>query len=204
MKNLLIRFSVLAIGLAVTPAASAQDPIYTTLGAGGTFDTDNFAQVVAGRTNGYADLFTSPVTADIQSVSLALGAASVGVNADVALHEDVNGLPGPIDHLFGSRVLSLSPGVVTFDSATDFQINAGSQYWLTVVTTDGKANWFYNNQGISNPIAFQDLGSWNSGPSDGPAQAFQINSVPEPATPALWALGMAGLLFVHRAKTFAS
>jgi hypothetical protein len=203
-KNLLLRFSMLGVIAAVIPAALAQEPIYTTLGAGGTFDTDNSVQIAAGAVNGYADLFTSPVTADIQSVSLALGADSpLGVNVDVALHEDLNGLPGPVDHLFGSKLLSSGPGIVTFDSFTDFQIKAGTQYWLTAVTSDGKANWFYNSQGVDNAVASLDSGSWNSGPSDGPALAFQINPLPEPNTVALCALGIAGLFFTRRLKFFA-
>jgi hypothetical protein len=204
MNTLLLRFSVLTVTVAVIPAVLAQQPVYTTLGAARAFDTGNFLQIAAGGTDACADLFTSPVTANIQSVSLALGAASpLGVNVDVSLHEDLGGVPGPAVHLFGSRLLSSGPAIVTLDSFTDFQVRAGTQYWLVAGTSDGKADWFYNNQGFDNSIASRNSGAWSPGPSDGSALAFQINTLPEPDTLALCALGIAGLFIVRRSRILA-
>jgi hypothetical protein len=201
MKNLFIRLFIFAVTAAVAPSILAQQPIYTTLGPGGAFDTSNPAQIVSGGLDGYGDLFTSPVTANVFSVSLALEAVSPGATASISLREDTDGLPGTLVHLFVSSPLPAEPGIATFVSATDFQINAGTQYWLTAVTSDGKADWFFNNQGIDNPIATREANLWSAGQVDGPALAFQINPAPEPTSLALCSLGIASLFFVRRLKT---
>lgn len=199
MRNLFVRFFMFAA--AVVPSALAQQPIYTTLGPGGAFDTSGPVQIVPGGVDGSADLFTSPITANVFSVSLALGAVSPGAIADVSFREDTDGLPGDIVHSFAATLLPAEPGIVTFVSATDFQIDAGTQYWLTTAATVGKADWFFNNQGIDNPIATRESGSWSAGHADGPALAFQINPAPEPTSLELCGLGLAGLLCARWHKT---
>jgi hypothetical protein len=70
MRNLFIRFFVFAVAAVVAPSALAQQSIYTTLGTGGTFGINSPAQIVSGSLDAYADLFTSPITVDVFSVSL--------------------------------------------------------------------------------------------------------------------------------------
>jgi hypothetical protein len=200
MKNLFAKIFAFTIAAIIVPSALAQQPIYSTLGPGGAFDSSNPAQIIPDDTDGYADLFTSPITANVFSVSLALMGATPGATVSVSLREDAQDLPGNIIDLFASAPLPTEPGIATFDSITDFKINAGDHYWLTVVTSGGSTDWFYNSQGIDNATAAREPIAWSLEQSDGPALAFQINPVPEPASVALCGLGIASLFFVQRRK----
>jgi hypothetical protein len=192
MRTLFTRLSILAIASGLVPAAMAQGTLYGTVGTGGTFDTNSFAQIGGGLLDGYADRFTSPVTADVGAASLALVAASAGNGITLTIRLNTAAGPGGIVGTFNSTTLPTDPGVITFTATSGFQLNAGTAYWLTAASSGGQVNWFDNDQSIQNITASRMAGSWTVAPVAGTALAFEVETVPEPGGLALCA---AGLLF---------
>jgi hypothetical protein len=202
MKNPSVPFLVaaLAAGLLINPAP-ARAQIYDTLGPGDTFNTNREVTFQEGSLDGYADLFTSPVTENVSSVELALE----GVTGDDAITLSIRSNSGDAPSLgpdgiigtFTPVALPSDPGVVTFEATTDFQLQADTQYWLTAFASDGTVEWFYGNQGIQNLISTHLAGSWNTEEVTEGALAFEINPVPEPGSPALCAAGL-GVWFLGR------
>jgi hypothetical protein len=196
MKNQFRRFNWIALALGLfgglAGAPPAQAAIYSTLGPGGTFDTNDFIGINAGA---YADNFTSPVTADVGSVSLALGRSLFDDSTlTVAIHSNTSSGPGEILGIFTSEGIPVSPGpgIVTFFSSTGIKLDAETEYWLSINAADSPSvvDWYINNQGIENVTASREGGIWTvNGP--GAALAFAVNPIPEPGSPALGALGLA-------------
>lgn len=204
MKNRLFLIALAAaLGASLVPLAHAT-VIYSTFGPGNTFNTNDFVRIgpsglpPAVNTGAYADEFTSPVNANVGSVSLALDTAlaipaAVGLNEFVvAIHSNSPTGPGGILGTFTSPIIPAGLGIFTFTSSTDIHLIAGTDYWLSLAspTFGGAADWFLNNQGIDNDIASRKNGVWTvAGPST--ALAFSINTVPEPGSTTLCATALA-------------
>lgn len=199
--GIMIMAAVLGVGL--VPAAMA-GTIYTTLGPGGVFDTNDFVHFTASSPPGaYADEFTSPVSANVQSVSLALaldaapilsGPATVNITIRTNLATGTAGVLGT----FSTQITSEQARIYTLSSTASIHLNAGAEYWLTAGTDGGPIKWFDNDQGIDNRIASRSDGTWTVLGSE-PALAFSINSVPEPESLGLCALSVVSA-FVWRRR----
>jgi hypothetical protein len=192
--------AVLAVGLVT--AAPAQETIYGTLGSGDTFDTNTSISFGGGVLDGYADRFTSPVTADVGSVLLAIEAVSAGTDITLTIRSNSADGPGGIVGTFSPKMLPTDPGIVTFVSTSDFQLNAGTEYWLTAGGSSGQVNWFDNDQSIQNFTAshLEEDDSWMVEEVPGTALAFEVETVPEPGSPALCAAGLLVLCLSRRRR----
>ena len=137
------------------------------------------------------------------SIDIALGLwfGTPPVPIEITLYSDSAGLPGaPIETLPVSADLLLfvaAPAPISVDSVGHPFLEAGQQYWLAVQddTEDAALLWFWA-PGASGPVAEFNTAAagWVS---DGSQQgAFEIDSVPEPATFGLWLFGLATMLIV--------
>jgi hypothetical protein len=205
MKKLFVGLYVAAVVAGLVAPASAQTSIYGTLGPGDTFDTNSAVSFTqGGELDGYADRFTSPGTENVSSVSIALEAATAGATITLSIHSNSDNAPsGPegIIGTFGAATLPTDPGVVTFEATTDFQLHAGTEYWLTLNASSGQTDWFYNDQSIQNFTSAHLDGSWNTEEVPRQALAFEVDAVPEPSTPALAGMGAGVLLIFRRRKS---
>lgn len=180
------------LGASFAPAAHAT-AIYSTLGPGGTFDTNAFVQV-SSSTPGYADEFTSPVTATVGSVSLPLGAAIPGATPTVSINLwSLLPLPGSPGHIVGNFTPGVvsDAGMVTFASTTGVPLQAGKTYWLSVTPFGSNEGflWYLNNQGIDNVTASrQPDASFYTLNGSITAPAFELDALPEPGSAALYAM----------------
>ncbi len=206
MKNRLHLIILAAmLGASLVPAAHAT-PIYSTLGPGNTFDTNGFVHSgpvsppTGASIGAYADEFTSPVTATVGSVSLALLAPPGSIPLDaigpddviIAIHTNTPTGPGGILGTFTTQTVPSQPGIVTFSSSTGILLVAGTDYWLSVgsTTVAGGTDWFLNNQSIDNFIASRESGQWTIH-GDSTALAFSVNAVPEPGSAAFSTMALA-------------
>jgi len=204
MKNGFTGLLLAAFTGGFATAALAQSVIYGTLGPGDAFNTNSSVSFTEGADlDGYADRFTSPVTEDVSSVSIALEAATAGATITLSIHSNLDNAPsGPngIIGTFSPVTLPTDPGVVTFDATTDFQLNAGTEYWLTINASSGQTDWFFNDQGIENFTSAHLDDSWNTEDVAGQALAFEVDAVPEPRTLALCAAGLFVLCLARRRR----
>ena len=204
MKNrvFLVTLAV-TLGTSLVPLTRAS-VIYSTFGPGNTFDTNHFVRVGGGLpgppgTDAFADEFTSPVTANVGSVSLALNTAfaipaiTLGPDFIVAIHSNSPTGPGGILGTFTSQVVPTGPGIFTFDASTEIQLVAGTEYWLSIASPSvvgTAADWFLNNQGIDNTLARRQSGKWTVD-GNSTALAFSVSTVPEPGSAALCTVAIA-------------
>lgn len=189
----MVMAAVLGAGLV---SAAQAGVIYTTFGAGGVFDTNDFVRVSSAGPGAYADNFTSPVTETVGSVSLALGEIAVGSSVTVAIHSNGVTGPGGVLGIFTSEGASKGPGpgIATFVSTTGITLDAGAEYWLSVSAADSTAgvDWYFDNQGIENVTASRTDGIWTvNGPDT--ALAFDVISVPEPSSVGLFVTAAAAV-----------
>jgi hypothetical protein len=202
MKKRFIGLSVAAVAAGLVASASAQTAIYGTLGPGDAFNTNSFVSFTrGGDLDGFADKFTSPGTENVSSVSIALEAATAGATITLSIHSNSDNAPsGPLGIIgtFSPVTLPTDPAVVTFDATTDFQLNPGTQYWLTLDASSGQTDWFYNDQSIQNFTSAHINGLWDTQQIPGQALAFEVDAVPEPTTLALTGMGAGGLLLFRR------
>lgn len=183
-----------ALAIGVVPATHAAS-IYSTLGSGGAFDANNFVQfgTFGPSFSTYADEFASPVTATVGSVSLPLEAAVFRTPPTivVSLWSSTANAPGTILMSFSPGVIPVAPGAAmdTFTSTTPIQLDAGTQYWLSVTPVGSLEDilWYFNNQGIDHVTATRSVSTWTVNGS-GTALAFELDPVPEPSSAALCAM----------------
>lgn len=185
-----------ALSLGFVPALHAT-AIYTTLGPGGSFDMSTFVEMGTSALvpGAYADEFTSPVNATVGSVSLALSGqlAIPAAQLPVPFTISINTLTGPggptniVGTFNPGNVTQL--GLYTFASTTAFQLNAGTEYWLTVSDAN-PLGWFASDQGVDNVTASRSpFGVWTLNGS-GTALAFELDTVPEPGNATLYAMAL--------------
>jgi len=197
MRKLFTWFPLIGVLVGFASPTFSQGTIYGTLGPGNAFDSNDFIQVdgsLLSTNHGYAELFTSPITAYVGTVSLALEAVSSGATVTLSIQSDFGGLPNTSIVSFNSVTIPATPGIVTFTATENVSLDAGTHYWLVIrapVDSGSVADWFDNNQGINAQTALDEVGgSWTSLGTN-PAPAFDIEAVPEPNS---FALGVVGVL----------
>lgn len=164
-----------------------------------------------GGTNDYAAGFVWGTTETFASADLYLGVeGEPTASLFVSLFDDAGGSPG-------SSVLALSgPTGITTAGLYAYTglaaLTSGSTYWLVASTgtygdSDNEYIWYDGTLGDSGYVDTQwrrlpTFVSWSSSSLVVPA-AFRVNSVsvPEPATLALFGIGLAGLGFSRRNKS---
>lgn len=199
-KNRFYLSATAAALIALVPAARAT-AIYTTLGPGGSFDTNKSVFIgtspiiVMPGLDAYADEFTCPVTATVGSVSLALElpVEPLVASPDLASSDISIRAIAPIARRGPTNIVGTfnagnvsDTGLYTFTATTPIHLVAGTEYWLFVVVPQGSPpiDWFLNNQGIDNVIGSRTGNGWAVNGS-GTAPAFELDTVPEPGCAAL-------------------
>lgn len=196
-------------------------PLYSTLGAGNTYQSPHFVShdenIVLPGTSDYVDVnwamsWTSSMDAVVTDIDMALSLgdafSSVDENiAQVYLHSDTGGLPGGIidTYIFSGMVSEIVGGsVLSMASTLNPSVTAGETYWLSISAgfpgngLYSQVGWHLNDQGASGGVAREnDNGGWMISGVNSTQAAFRVSgtaSIPEPTTVLLMVIGFAGLV----------
>lgn len=209
--------AVALVGMLVTAVVQA-DVIYSNFGPGTTFDS-GVSYVLSGPSSPVgmytmAMPFIPSASYTLDSATVAIGIDQGTNSFDLAVYDDSGGRPG-------STVLESWSGIVmgpdhsattteTVLSASNPLLTGGSPYWLVAsASADTWAGWMYNSTGDLGGYAFSTTGPagpWNVSPPLSEEGAYSVMgtpagaTVPEPATFALFALGLVGILGRRRKK----
>jgi hypothetical protein len=195
----------------LSPTPSRAGILFSNFGPGLTFDLNQgnaVGNAFDGNTYAEGDTFTSPTTAPLQSVTIALSCVATCPATDpvtVALTFDNGDQPGAVLESFtipgtDLGIFGQPAPPIELKSVTTPTLTAGTQYWVTVATTlNDSIAWNLNLTGDSADHAISTDGgaTWFS-PSGNTPGAFEVDSaIPEPASAALLVTGI-GLLLVSR------
>lgn len=205
LKN---RFYLLAmavsLGVGFVPAVLAA-PIYSTLGPAGDFDTNASVGIgsLSSDVGAVADSFTSPVTATVGSVTLALSPLAIGgaPDVEVTIRSNTATGPGGVVGRFVPQTIFTGPELATLTATTGIQLDAGTEYWLSITVNgaDEVGSWFLNDQGIQSVTANLEASTWTVN-APGTAPAFELNAVPEPGSCGLCVMALVASYLWRRGK----
>jgi hypothetical protein len=193
--------------LAIAASASA-DTLYSTFGAGQSFDQDSGwtisapASDAAGNYAAAAD-FSPSASADLGSIILGFSGITGTDLYDFALTTDNSGVPGTVLEAWNNQVPPVDFGgdsILTLTSILNPALVAGQTYWITALpgANDSWGEWNQNSSGASGVAFSNDDGStWVPAEYGTTAPTFEVDpaasSVPAPASlPAAFVLA-AGL-----------
>ena len=194
-----------------TPKVASAGVIFTNFGAGQSYDTGTgnpIGNAFDGNNYAEGDTFVSPATEALVSVSLALScfvSCPASANFTVALTADGGDQPGAVieSFAFTGTVLNAIGNNNTPVLATSILhplLTAGTQYWITVTSSLADSiDWNLNSTGdtADEALSFDGGASWFS-PSGLTPGAFEVDSVPEPATFLPIGAGLLGLILRKR------
>jgi hypothetical protein len=215
MKRMLSAAFALVGTLCLGIAANAADA-FTNYGSSGAYDAaPSDAWLIGGPGGGaesIAEQFTSAVSGALDSVTVSLGYGSGGTSWVASLRND-NGADNVGLTTFTSWTFthtaptSTGGGTITLPyTGPTISLLAGTKYWVAVVagSDDLSGAWFWNSTGDGAPVyrgrqSFSlDGGVTWTNFFTGPRSVFKVSVVPEPATLATFATGLAGLVLSRR------
>ncbi len=213
MFGLVASFALAAL-VASAPANAAS--LYSTFGAGNTFDSSVIYQI-AGDTSSLAqaNYIAAPFTVNANSngitadLALAFGSGTNNITASIVNNNGGN--PSDVSILgTASRNNINTAAVYTFTFTPSLALVTGTNYWLvlkpTVTTGSALHNWFGNTQGVNGISTNNGNSGWNAGIGS-TAPAFRVNgsavAVPEAGSTVLLVAGipaLAGLVLARRKR----
>jgi hypothetical protein len=132
-------------GALLSATAASADTIFSDFGPGQSYQLDNGTTIANGCCNPLAMLFTSPITANVSQIDIALG-HSAGANSFTVSLDVNNG--GTLGTVLGSFVVSPAafggPDLLTISGISGITLSAGGSYFLS-----------------TSPNAADTIGVWN-------------------------------------------
>jgi hypothetical protein len=210
------RFALLAAvaclcGCALTGAGRAGSVVYSTFGEpGDTFNTGAGVRVGGSGSDpsfydAQASAFTPSKSVTLDSLRFAFFTNATGYQIDAVIAANSNGTPGAALETISAISVPTTPigKIVTVDSATHPELDAGTTYWLVlqphIPTTSDFGSWDQSSPIVDGDLAARSspTGAWEGG--FGAQAVFDIEGtqigVPEPASlTLLGVVGAAGLL----------
>lgn len=206
------RVAAVALTALLVAAAVQADVIYNNYGSGYAYDT-SVGWTVSGSASegGYQEsamAFTPTGSYTLNTITVSVGLVSGTDGFDLAMYSDASGLPGTALESWNNIATTGTfgdPGITeTVTDASNLLLTSGTQYWVvaTPIASDLWTAWNQNSIGDTGPVAGNTGASWFLQPSGSSPSAFEVtgSTVPEPATCALFALGLVGLLGKRRRR----
>jgi hypothetical protein len=184
----------------------AQTTLYSTFGTGQTFGSGGFS---VEDNLGWAVPFQPSVTANLTSVDVALSLQSPDpFPMEVAIADDASGSPGATIESFSVTPTS-TPTAESLSSILNPVLTGGTTYWFEVIGQVSEpgvdvGQLYSNNLGLTETVDITSTGgaSWSVFSAGEPDPAFDvIGAVPEPASIAIAAVGLAGMSLRRRRKS---
>jgi len=178
-------------GALLSATAASADTIFSDFGPGQSYQLDGGLTTANGCCNPLAMLFTSPITADVSQIDIAL-AHSPGVTNSFTVSLDVNN-GGTLGTVLGSFVVVSpatlpNPDLLTISGISGITLSAGGSYFLSVSpnAADTIGTWNFNSIRAEGTV----IQGTNTFPVS-PLGAFDVLGVPGPIAGA----GIPGLIF---------
>lgn len=152
-----------------------------------------------------ADDFVLSADASISDVHWWGVSLSGGIDFQFTFYSDDGGKPGAVLHTsdgsLSTEVTANHGPFYSSDLTSSFSASAGTRYWISIFNEADDAAWAWRAAGDPGNLSRQGVNPgapWELEFSD---LAFQLTSIPEPASLALFAIGLAGLGFSRRRRS---
>jgi hypothetical protein len=180
----------------LTATGVRADTIFSTFGAGQSFDIKSPGWSIGGALGGeFAASFAPTQNFTLDTISFAAKLLSGSDPLTVAIATDNASSPGAPIETFDVTSLSSTPTVLTVDSISHPLLSAGATYWVVLSTADSTSiTWYWNDQMFVGVSSFS-AGAWHASGTEVPTPAFDVTgtlastTIPEPAS--IWLLAAA-------------